>query len=79
MSAKVAKKTYKQMYHQAKASVASAVILDTTSDTVVTNPTPTITITMVTRALKGLKSTPDTKPKVSVPSISTSTTSKTTG
>ena len=46
MSAKAAKKTYKQKYHQAKACMASDATHITTGDATVTNPTPAITTTL---------------------------------
>ena len=57
--------------------MASAVMHVTTSDTTATNPTPVITTTTVPTALKGLKTTPATKTKSSLPSTSMSSTCKT--
>ena len=71
LNTKVAKKNYKQNYQQAKASVASATTTPVTRHvTVLSRPTSAITAAIVATALKVLKTTPITKPKVTVQSTS---------
>ena len=69
INANVAKKIYKQKYHQAKANVASTVAIHViTCDATVTSPTPAITTAIVGTTLKELETNLTVKPKVALPS-----------
>ena len=57
---------------------AATVTPVTTGGATVTHHLPVITTTTVAAALKGLKTTPATKPEVTIPSTSNGATSKTT-
>ena len=65
MSAKIAKKNYKQRYQHIKESVAPTVATPvTTGDVAITNLTHDITTATGTTVLKELRTTPALKPKV---------------
>ena len=67
MSAKVAKKYYKQKYQQVKASMEPTAALPvTTREATITDPTPAVTTASIAAALKQCRTTPATKPKVVV-------------
>ena len=61
------------------ASVVTAVTLVSTLEAAVTTPTSPTTATVLPAAVKGLKATPKTKPKLAVPSTSTDVTVTATG